>query len=320
MTSPARHLCAAALLALASATGAASSHTVPPPADACRQAPLSLQVLGSGGPELYPDRAETAYLVRVAGHGRLLVDLGAGAAARFVQAGGRLQALDAIAFTHLHVDHTADLPALVKAGWFRSRSRALPLLGPEGNRLMPGMRAFVEGLFGASGVYRYLHDFLPGGGGPWQLEVREVAPAREPRVVFRNQAMTLTAVAVHHGPVPALAWRIDSGGRSIAISGDMNGDWHTLERLAAGVDVLVAHHAVPEGAGGVARRLHMPPSVIGSVAAAAGAGRLVLTHRMRRTLGVEDGSLAAIRAHYRGPVVFARDLQCFAAADRPGRR
>lgn len=311
-------LAAAALMALAPHPGAAS-----PGAGAgagCGDGGLSVQVLGSGGPELYPDRAATSYLIRVDGRDRLLVDLGAGAARRFAQAGGRMAQLDAIAFTHLHVDHSVDLPSLVKAAWFGKRTRPLPVLGPKGNRLMPGTRAFVDGLFGPTGVYRYLQDFLPGGEGPWQLDVREVAPGRAPRAVYRSGPMSLLAVAVHHGPVPALAWRIDAAGRSIAISGDMNGDWHTLERLAAGVDILIAHHAVPEGARGVARRLHMPPSVIGAVAAAAGAGQLVLTHRMRRTLGNEGASLAAIREHYRGPVTFARDLQCFAARRRSAGR
>ena len=32
--------------------------------------------------------------------------------------------------------------------------------------------------------------------------------------------------------------------------------------LAEQVDLLVAHHAIPEQAGAIARSLHMPPSVI----------------------------------------------------------
>jgi ribonuclease BN (tRNA processing enzyme) len=69
---------------------------------------------------------------------------------------------------------------------------------------------------------------------------------------------------------------------------------------------------VPEGATGVERNLHMPPSVIGRLAAGAHVKHLVLSHRMLRTLGKEDQTKAGIRNHYDGPLEFANDLDCFA--------
>jgi ribonuclease BN (tRNA processing enzyme) len=82
----------------------------------------------------------------------------------------------------------------------------------------------------------------------------------------------------------------------------------------------VAHHAVPERAQGVERRLHMPPSVIGGIAAIAKVKRLVLSHRMNRTLGREKESEQHIRKHYAGPLEFADDGQCFAVGDAAGGR
>jgi ribonuclease BN (tRNA processing enzyme) len=55
----------------------------------------------------------------------------------------------------------------------------------------------------------------------------------------------------------------------------------------------------------------MPPSVIGEIAAAAGVKRLVLSHRMNRTLGREADTERLIRARYQGPLAFAEDGQCF---------
>ena len=75
--------------------------------------------------------------------------------------------------------------------------------------------------------------------------------------------------------------------------------------------MLVAHHAIPEEAGGVARNLHMPPSVIGQIASDASVKQLVLSHRMNRTFGKEAQTTQLIRDHYQGPVEFAEDLQCF---------
>lgn len=101
----------------------------------------------------------------------------------------------------------------------------------------------------------------------------------------------------------------DALGRHILV-GDTNGEGDALQTLAAGADLLVAHHAIPESATATARRLHMPASVIARIAAAAEVHQLVLSHRMRRTQGIEDASAAIIRMHYRGPLHFAEDLDC----------
>ena len=85
---------------------------------------------------------------------------------------------------------------------------------------------------------------------------------------------------------------------------------------AAGVDLLVAHNAVPQDAKGVERKLHMPPSVIGEIAAEAKVKQLVLSHRMKRTLGREAEAKQEIRKRYAGPLAFAEDGQCFRIGNR----
>ena len=123
--------------------------------------------------------------------------------------------------------------------------------------------------------------------------------------------MSISAVRVIHGAFPALAWRVEIGGKRIVFSGDTNGEGDGLTQLASNADVFVAHNAVPEGATGVERRLHMPPSVIGEIAGNAHVKQLVLSHRMLRTLGKEQQTEAEIRLHYSGPIAFANDLDCF---------
>ncbi len=114
-------------------------------------------------------------------------------------------------------------------------------------------------------------------------------------------------MSVHHGPLPALAYRVIIGDKSITFSGDMNGDYHTLELLAKGTDVLVAHNAVPNGARGVSTQLHMIPNVIGKIAQKAQPKKLVLSHRMLRTLGKEKETKREIHKYYKGTVKFAND-------------
>lgn len=277
----------------------------------CGEHGVWLQVLGSGGPELQDQRASSGYVIWHNAKARILLDMGGGSLLRFEQSGASPNDLDVLLFTHFHVDHSSDLPALIMATYFSDRDRNLPLYGPTGNALMPSATEFVQGLFGERGVYRYLQDYLDGSGG-YRLIPHDVeAAGKLEKKVWDDGQYQITAIPVHHGPIPAIAWRVTLGGKTIVFSGDMNNDNGTLATLAKQADLLVAHHAIPEEAGKVARNLHMPPSVIGQIAAQAGVKQLVLSHRMLRTIGKEEQSLSRIKRDYSGPVYFADDLQCF---------
>ena len=279
----------------------------------CGQYPVALQVLGSGGPEA-SDRAGTSYLLWVGGKARLLIDAGPGARLRFGESGAKVEDLDAVLLTHLHVDHANDLPALVKAGYFTPRTRSLDIVGPSGNSAMPGTRRWLGALFGADG-YRYLADHLLANSDSEfaLLGINVNAANPVPREVWRTDGIVVSAAAVGHGSIPALAYRMEGPGFSVAISGDTHGNGSSrqaLESLARGSSLFVAHHAIPEGAVGAARNLHMPPSQIGLIAFASQTSRLLLTHRMKRTLGLEVQTKEEIRKYYGGPLDFAEDLVC----------
>ena len=280
----------------------------------CGAAGVALQVLGSGGPELQDKRASSSYLLWWNGRARVLVDIGGGAALRFGQSGATVSGLDVILLTHLHVDHVGDLPTLVKSSYFEDRHDALPVFGPTGNSNFPSTTRFIRDLFAApQGAFRYLSELVtPGQRGAYLLQPHNVVPkAHEVRLLFDDKDIRVAATTVVHGGVPALAYRVELGGVRVAFSGDTNGNNGNLEHLAEFADVLVAHNAVPEGAQGVERALHMPPSVIGRIAHDARVKRLLLSHRMLRTLGREEETLSAIRESYRGSVTFANDLDCF---------
>lgn len=277
---------------------------------ACGNDGVWLQVLGSGGPELDDGRASSGYVVWQNGKARILVDMGGGSALRFEQSGASLNDLDVILMSHFHADHSNDLPALIKASYFTDRARDLPIYGPTGNRLMPSATAFVQRLLGPDGAFAYLSDYLDGRES-YRLLPHDIEATGKDEQVVMLEPYRLTAVPVHHGPIPALAWRVEISGSSLVFSGDMSNQNDTLVSLAKQADLLVAHHAIPEQTGIIARRLHMPPSVIGQIAARAGVKQLLLSHRMNRTLGQESASTAQIRSAYAGPLQFANDLQCF---------
>src|SRR6516162_4146919 len=102
-------------------------------AQTCGGEGVAVQVLGSGGPELQDKRASSSYLIWQDGQARVLLDTGSGSSLRFGESGAKMSQLDVILFTHFHVDHSADFPALIFSSWFEDRDRALPIYGPPGN-------------------------------------------------------------------------------------------------------------------------------------------------------------------------------------------
>jgi ribonuclease BN (tRNA processing enzyme) len=297
---------------------------LPVRAEPCGTGGVALQILGSGGPELQPGRTGSSALVWIDGRARLLVGAGPGSTLRFAESGARWDDLEAVLFTRLHADHTADLPALVQATKAENRSRRLPLYGPPGNRVMPSTITFVRDLFDSTrGTYRHLGEFIaPLDKSGYKLEPHDVRPVPprlaqprrnkpEPLPVFDDGTLRIRATARTHGLAPALAYRIEAKGKTLVLTGEAGGEADELAALAAGADVLVAHHAITENAAAAARAAYLTPSAIGQLARTARAKQLVLTHRAHAALGREDEALAAIRQHYPGPVNFADDLACF---------
>jgi ribonuclease BN (tRNA processing enzyme) len=268
---------------------------------------VALQVLGSGGPESGDKRASSGYILWIDGKSKILIDFGGGTSLRFEEVGAKIEDLDVILLTHLHVDHTADIPALLKSAFFTKASGILHIYGADENNFMPSTKEFIDRLFKDNkGAWQYLGDHLDGSA-RLQLQAHNVDDSKKIQTLYRAGDIHVSAISVHHGPIPAIAYRVDIADKSITFSGDMNGDYHTLEILAKDTDILVAHNAVPKGASGVATALHMTPDVIGKIAAKAKPKKLVLSHRMLRTLGQEKETKREIRKSFKGIVKFAND-------------
>lgn len=304
-----------AVLACAAGCAPAADTSIDAPNEApaaCSDSPgVALQVLGSGGPIADDARAGTGYLVWHEGRSRFLVDTGSGTLPRFGSAGASFDDLDAVALSHFHTDHSADLPGLLKSGYFARRTRPLPIVGPSGAGSFPDLSTFLDRLIGEGGAYGYLSGYLDGTGGLVRLQQRTVDTGPdEATEVYSDEGTTLRALGVPHGIVPALAYRIDIGGKSVVFASDQNGNREAFIDFAQNTDVLVMHLVVPEDIRGAGRRLHAPPSRIGEIAAAADAKTLVLSHFMARSLRQLDRNVALVRNRYKGNVVLAEDLIC----------
>ncbi len=281
---------------------------------ACIDQGVAVQVLGSGGPELDDQRSSTSYLIWVEGKAKFLIDTGGGSAWRFEQAGAKFEDLDAIMYTHLHVDHVADLPVFVKGSFFTHRKRNINLYGPSGNAVLPNFDEFIDRLFNRqTGAYQYLGPFFDPTAKAAFLFLPQTIPFenKEVQIVYESDPLTISTISVMHGLLPALAWRLDIGDKSITISGDMNSRTKRLEKLAMDTDVLVAHTAINEQTKGAGQFLHMKPSQIGEIAKITKPTTLILSHFMNRSNHRENEIHAQIAEHFSGQIQFATDLSCW---------
>lgn len=190
---------------------------------------------------------ERGYLVSVDARPRILVDPGSGTLERLERSRFELALLEQILLTRLEVDRSGDLPALVAYLYAQGRARPIALTGPAG---MPGADEFVRLLFGPDGAWRYLAAFNGFG-----LTVREAPSALSDLAVYsipvepflEELDVSLYAVAVPDGPLPAAAFRIDCGEESIVLAGGLSRPTPSFYALAAECGTLVSDGTLEAG-------------------------------------------------------------------------
>ncbi len=273
-------------------------------AQSCTANPVAVQILGSGGPAVNRDRASSSYLLWMGAQARILVDVGGGAFLRFGQAQARLSDLSLIAISHLHPDHVSDLPALL---WLSNQTRKepLPIAGPSGNDVVPSFPAFLSRLFDQkTGAFQVLGGTLGGTGGGVRLDIGVVDVTKvEPSTVLDRQGVTVTALGIPHGNIPALAYRVQTGNVSIVFSTDQTGTNPRFIEFARGASVLVMHLATAASDS----PLHASPAIVGRVARDAGVGRLIVSHIGQFDL---EPAIAEVKRYFPGPLTVGADLQC----------
>jgi len=290
------------LLALLAIASNASAQT-------CAGNPVAVQILGSGGPAINPERASAGYLLWVGTQAKFLFDMGGGAYFRFGQSRAKLADLTMVGISHLHPDHTSDLAALMW-GSNRMRSEPLSIVGPSGNDVAPDLATFLNRMFDAkTGAFQVLGSTLgavqPGAERP-RLEVSIVDVTKtEPTKVLDRDGMTVTAFRIPHANMPTLAYRVQTRDVSVVFSSDQNGTDPRFVDFAKGANVLVMHMAIAAGA--PPNPLHAAPAVVGRLAQETGAKRLILGHIGQFDL---DAAIADVKKSYTGALTVGADLQC----------
>jgi ribonuclease BN (tRNA processing enzyme) len=264
-----------------------------------------------GGPTPSSDRAAPATLIEIDGKA-WVVDCGNGVAGQLARAGVSLDTIARIFVTHNHSDHMADVGTLIELAWSSGLKTPVTVHGP------PPIRQIVRDQLAAF-AYDVAGRIREEGRIPLAPLVR-VDERATPGVVVRDGGTTVTSCLVDHETIkPAFAYRFDTPGRSIVISGDTRYS-DSLIALAKGADLLIHEAiyapAIPAMAGENAptladhlRRSHTSAAEVGLVATRAGVRKLVLSHLVPGGPHVTDAMwLAAVRTTFAGDVIIGRDL------------
>ncbi len=219
---------------------------------------MLLTVLGCSGSVPAAESAASGYLVR-AGDTSVVLDLGNGTF-------GALQCyldpftLDGLVLSHLHPDHCADVSALTVYRRYHPHPPpfdVLPLYGPP------------------DAAERLTAAYAPNADERHRTDLSDLYEFRSYGEAARIGSLDVRAARVEH-PCAAYALRVSHAGRVLVYSGD-TGPCPQLVELATGADVLLAEASWPD-------RPDNPPAVhlsgrdAGEAAAAAGVGRLLITH------------------------------------------
>jgi len=237
-------------------------------------AAMLVDVLGCDGTYPGPGSATAGFLVR-SGDTVLWMDAGVGTLAELTKR-VPLQELDAIAVSHSHIDHCADLAIYHHAASY----------GPE--RLEP------IALFAAEGVLDRIAAFNSG-----------TVESFDHRIVGNGDTTEVGDLAIAFGPAnhstDAVSIRVTNAAGSMVYTGDTGWDDRLVE-FARGAEVLLSEATLVGLATGV--NGHQSPTEAGRLAHRAGVGRLVLVHippHLDRTVAVAEAA-----SEFDGPVEAAR--------------
>jgi ribonuclease BN (tRNA processing enzyme) len=294
-----------------------------------------LVLLGTrAGPGIDITHGQTGSAVVVDGR-PYLIDCGYGTLRQLVASNVGYLQVSTVFFTHLHDDHTGDVPALLSFQWTNGKTTKTDAYGPYGTaRLIAASVAVIH-----SNVEIRTADEGRTIDADAQFHGHDVAATDVPIQVFKDDRVTVTAIENTHYPLRSkakmphrsLALRLDTKDRSIVFAGD-TAYTPNMAKLARDADVFVceiADAAVlaqmeerakaaaaagnPDSISRHVAETHSSPADVARMAKEANVKMVVLNHQLA---GPSAGNLAypvtafiqGVRQGYSGEVVVGQDL------------
>ncbi len=243
---------------------------------------MHLVILGSGTGEPSVKRGSPGILV-AAGDRRVLIDSGSGTLRALLSQGVTYLDIDTICYSHFHCDHISELAPILFAmrNMTVPRQKALTLIGP------PGFESYYHSLLSL-----YAPTLDPAG---YRLRIEEIGEG----VLERGEA-TYRVLPVSHS-ASSIGYRLESGGRSFAYSGD-TAYCDNMVALGRDADLLVLECSFPDEREAEG---HLTPRLAGAIASRSGCKKLLLTHFYPLCEGFDI--LGQCRKVYPGEIIIASD-------------
>ena len=279
----------------------------------CGEDGVWLQVLGSGDFDLDNRRATESYIVWVDNVATLLINAGEGTATRFDESGAKFSDIDALLLTQTTITQTADIPAMIASSARAYREKPLWVFGPRGNEDHFSTSEILEKLLGEDSAYPQLAPVLESVNTMgYSIRSKEIlAIGRQRWSDYGTETYQLSAIPVHHGEVPTLAWRVDIDDQAIVFALTFSNRNDVLATFAKDADIIVFTHALPVGSVGPNTEKYLMPHEIARIAKRAEPRFVALGGRNWRTKGREANSVEIIQKDFDGKILVPNDLDCW---------
>jgi ribonuclease BN (tRNA processing enzyme) len=246
---------------------------------------MRLVTVGTGTVVPDPERASACHWIEH-GETRLLVDCGAGALQGLARARLAWAEVGHLIISHFHADHIGEIPSLIFAlrhALETPRRAPLDIWGPAGT-----VRLFAAW---ADALGSWLVE--PG----FEVVIRELQP---------GSSVDMGGVQVWAARTPhtdeSIALRFEAPESVLGYTGD-TGPSEELGDFFQGVDLLLAECSLPDE---LVADIHLSPTHLASLATAAGARRVAVTHLYPQLRRLDVPGLIR-RAGYSGEIIMVTD-------------
>ena len=278
-------------------------------------------LLGTGGPQPDPDRMASTTLIQADGK-NYLFDAGRGVTTRLVQAGVNPKDLDAIFITHHHFDHIGNLGELLLSIWNNGRTKPLPVYGPKG--ITQIIDTLLNQVYGIDIKFRINEAEVTGDALHNINSLFEITDVDQEHNI-RLEPASFSCERVSHGHAlgsgkeitnenfPCLGYRVEIGGKSIAISGDTV-DCAGLGILAQNADLLVlCCYLANDEQTSLEREFLSKHTLVssgdaGKIATKYQVKNLAITHIRQKSADMLSRMEADITNDYSGNILMGKDL------------
>jgi len=242
-----------------------------------------------------PDRSSPGQVI-VVGNDTLLIDCGPGTGMKLMKVGISPAAVGRIFLTHLHIDHTLELPSLIFGSCLLGRKERIHLYGPPSTKEFYALLFQKLYPFEASSMREIRKD-------EFDVQPHEITAG----LVCESGNYRVLSASVEHGP-PAVAYRIETREGTLVISGDTRPS-KALVQLARGASILIHECSFPDDMVETARSTgHATPSEIGRVASEASVEKVILTHISPTWKRREREMVNGVNSRFGGEVVVSNDF------------